>query len=766
MAARKDQNLLEQALRATQAPGRPAQARLASLLRLATRTLGLSSATLYLPNLQSDALTRRYSTLLPSSASDCLLPFGDDCRGIAPRAAAHRSPVYGTAAQLHSDEPFQAEEAAFFALPLAFEDRIGGVFSVGSFTAIPAAVARSCQQLSPVLCLLLSTLAAEERAARERRSLSLVSSLAELLNSEEPPRVLLPKVLKHCTAGGLALCAVIRLSEGNQEKPRLYRNCRSEAAAVQPELLSSEQILAPQAMAGPATIELPLRLLAPAYRAVSIPLGCGSRILGAVTFFGGRELELPDRRELAHTVARLLSNALGEAICSQRIMSFASDNDKKLKELSLLYRMSNTMLSTIRLNKLIHLTLTALTAGPAPFFDRATLFLTNQRTGVLLGMLGVTRETSPPLSFRQGGDDILAGRWDISDKDMSAQRESAFCREVLAMRLRLDGAPSVAVQSVLEKRLIHVPGEVGKGVLGGRNPAMAASPLIAHGRAVGAVMVDNALTRTPISQEDLRFLQLFTNQAGMAIENSMLFNKLEDANRLLSEAQENLLQKERLAAIGEMAAGIAHELKGPLVSIGGFAGRLKRKLANESQEWQNANLIVHEVRRLEGVLSEILAFSKKSTICYSRCNVGDIVKETLTVVGPPLEEKRIAVNVKLPRKELALLGDAQQLKQVFINIILNSLDAMKNGGKLVIEASTCDLDGKDGVCVKIVDTGGGIPLEAMNSIFTPFYTTKQTGTGLGLPIANRIVTSHGGKIQFTNTPGKGVEFRIILPMHP
>ena len=103
-----------------------------------------------------------------------------------------------------------------------------------------------------------------------------------------------------------------------------------------------------------------------------------------------------------------------------------------------------------------------------------------------------------------------------------------------------------------------------------------ASPLIAHGKVVGAVLVDNALTKAPMAPEDLRFLQLFTNQAGMAIENSMLYQKIEDANLQLSEAQEHLLQKERLAAIGEMAAGIAHELKGPLVSIGGFAARLSK----------------------------------------------------------------------------------------------------------------------------------------------------------------------------------------------
>ena len=278
-------------------------------------------------------------------------------------------------------------------------------------------------------------------------------------------------------------------------------------------------------------------------------------------------------------------------------------------------------------------------------------------------------------------------------------------------------------------------------------------------------MDDNALSKSPIGHEDLRFLQLFANQAGMAIENSMLFHKLEDTNRQLNEAQESLLQKERLAAIGEMAAGIAHELKGPLVSIGGFAGRLSKKLAGDSPEWGHADLIVREVQRLEGILSEILLFSKKATICYARCSIADIVKDTLAVVGPPLEEKQIAVSIRWPRKELALLGDAQQLKQVFINIILNALDAMGSGGKLIIQVSTGELEGKEAVCVKIADTGGGIPLEAVSSIFTPFYTTKESGTGLGLPIANRIITNHGGKIQFTNTPGQGVEFRVILPKH-
>ena len=764
MAARKGQNLLEQALPIALASGRSHQARLNCLLRLAVRTQGLSSATIFLPDADLDALTQRFSSSLPLSDSNCLVPYGAGCSG---RAAVSLARECSSLDQLHVDEPFVPGENAFLALPVLDGKRLVAVLCLGSREAsMPREAAAGCQLLGPVFAVIVAGLAAAERAARGRCDLSLIASLAHLLNTPQSIDALLPKLLRLCTGSRLARCAVIRLSEGETKKQRLFRCCRKGDRAALPDMLQAESALSARVVLTTASCSETVSILDSTCHAFCTPLGCNGRTLGTMTFFGGRELLAPEQSELAETVTRLLSSALGEAISAQRILSFASENDKKLKELSLLYRMSNTMLSTIKLNKLIHLTLTALTSDPAPFFDRAMLFLSNERSGVLLGMLGVTRESSP-LHFHHG-EDILSSRWDITPGDMAAQRESEFCREVLGMRLKLDDASNVASQAVLEKRLIHIPGDTnpqGDETHLGRGPALAASPLLAHGQAVGAVMVDNALSGAPISQEDLRSLQLFTNQAGMAIENSMLFHKLEDANRQLGEAQENLLQKERLAAIGEMAAGIAHELKGPLVSIGGFAGRLTKKLYHDSPEWGHADLIVREVQRLEGILSEILLLSKKPTLCYARCSISEIVKDSLAVVGPPLEEKQITVSIKWPRKELALLGDGQQLKQVFINIILNALDAMVNGGKLIIQVSTGELDGKQAVCVKISDTGGGIPIEALSSIFTPFYTTKVSGTGLGLPIANRIITNHGGKIQVTNTPGKGVEFRVLLPKH-
>ena len=767
MAARNGQNLLEEALRIAQASFRSHPARLSALLALAARTLGLSSATIFLPDANLDALSNRFSTTLPLSSHHCLIPYGEGCAG---RAASTRARTPAPLDALHGDEPICADDREFLALPVLDGKRLVAVLSVGNAQGpLPEAASRALRPLLSVFGLVVAGLVAARRAERDRRDLSLLSSLGKLLNRPQAPEALLPPILSLCTGSGLALCAMIRLGEEDADKPLIFSNYLREARAELPTMRRMEELLSERVLAGAGTCgETPAEPAAFRH-AICSPLGMSDTPLGTFTLFGGLGLLAPEESELAETVARLVSCALAEAICSERVSSFTTGNDKKLKELSLLYRMSNTMLSTIKLNKLIHLTLTALTSGPTPFFDRAMLFLANERSGVLLGMLGVTSETSHPLSTPLGGgDDLLSSHWNISEEEMAAQRESDFSRKVQGKRLELNAALNIASQAVLEKRLIYVPDKADiewDELHPRRGTAYAASPLIAHGQVVGVVMVDNALTRAAITQEDLRFLQLFTNQAGMAIENSMLYNKVEDANRQLSEAQENLLQKERLAAIGEMAAGIAHELKGPLVSIGGFAGRLTRKLTQGSNEWEHADLIVREVLRLETILSEILLLSKKATICYARCNMANVVQESLAVVAPPLEEKQIIVTTRFPRRKLEFLGDCQQMKQVFINIFLNAIDAMGSGGKLTIQVSASDLDGKDAVCVKITDTGGGIPLEALSSIFTPFYTTKESGTGLGLPIANRIITNHGGKIHIVNTPGQGVEFKVILPKH-
>jgi len=440
---------------------------------------------------------------------------------------------------------------------------------------------------------------------------------------------------------------------------------------------------------------------------------------------------------------------------------------KQVTELTLLYQFSNTMLSTIRLNKLTHLILTALTSDMLMLFDRALLFLTNEKSGVLQGMLGVTRDTADGLLII-GGEDALSSRWDISEEVIARQRASDFCSLVRATRIDMNKDCPVVKRVIFEQSICLIE-DAGchqcstcsfikrLGAI-----SFAAAPLVAEGKSLGIIVVDNPQSVTLITRDDLHFLKLFANQAGMAIENSMLYNRIEEAHSSLSEARERLVHGERLAAIGEMAANLVHELKNPLITIGGFAGRLLKGLPDDSREHNYADTIVKEVCRLEKMLADILAFSRKPTICYNNCDLGQILQDCFSSCATTLEDQDIRLSSNIDDNHWQLLGDAHQLKQVFLNLILNACEVMPDGGHIHVHTETLPQD-KSAVMIRVTDTGGGIPPDILSQIFNPFFTTKRHGTGLGLAIVNRILLNHNGRIEATNE-GSGAAFTITLPL--
>jgi len=441
---------------------------------------------------------------------------------------------------------------------------------------------------------------------------------------------------------------------------------------------------------------------------------------------------------------------------------------QQLNELTLLYRFSNTMLSTIRLNKLTHLILTALTSGTSPLFERAMLFLRNEKTGVLQGMLGVTADTAEGLIVAGGDETSLSSHWDISDEIILRQRASDFCARVRATRIEPDEGCHVIKQVVVENRLFHIEDADCEECTACTFikhfdvTAFAAVPLVARDKILGIVVVDNPVSCKGISQDALHFLQLFANQAGMAIENSMLYNRIEEAHANLRDARERLIHGERLAAIGEMAANLVHELKNPLITIGGFAGRLLKSLPNACREYHYAVTIFKEVGHLEKMLADILAFSRKPTICYCRCDLEETLKECFDNCALTLEDRGISLTADFGEGPWPILGDAQQLKQVFLNLLLNACEVMPDGGVIDIAVSKARSD-INAVMVSIKDTGGGIPSDMLSKIFNPFFTTKRHGTGLGLAIVNRILVNHNGSIEAANQ-GDGAVFTVTLPL--
>lgn len=439
--------------------------------------------------------------------------------------------------------------------------------------------------------------------------------------------------------------------------------------------------------------------------------------------------------------------------------------------LSLLSLFSSTLLSTNRLNKLLHLILSAMVHPDACLFGRAMLFLHNEKTDVLQGMLGVTQADSLGLSVvGSDPDNPLTGHWDLDDGQMAHQWQSQYCVAVRSMRIDLHDAGCLVVARALQERQVchvkdtecHHCKECGFIKRFGIN-SFAAAPLVSRNRILGVVIVDTPDHHGTITGEQLHLLQLFAGQAGMAIENSQLYRNLEEAHAELRENRQLLVHSAHLAAIGEMAASISHELKSPLITIGGFAARLSRTLPPATPNRQYLDTIINEAHRLERMLADILAYSRKPTICYSRCDLRGVIQECLDDYAGAFEDHGIQLQTSLPPGYWEVLGDAHQLKQIFINLLVNAQEAMRQGGILKITLTEAEQADKAFARVCVEDTGGGISEDALTKVFTPFFTTKHHGTGLGLPIVHRIVQNHGGTLHVANSTS-GALFTVMLPL--
>jgi signal transduction histidine kinase len=225
----------------------------------------------------------------------------------------------------------------------------------------------------------------------------------------------------------------------------------------------------------------------------------------------------------------------------------------------------------------------------------------------------------------------------------------------------------------------------------------------------------------------------------------------------LKNLQNKLTISEKMAALGEVAAKVAHEIRNPLVSIGGFAKRLEKKLDGNLKEY--AEIIVKEVARLEGILKEILGFVKEVRLAKESVDLNQLADEVIRLMASDIEE-RGAVLRKDYREIPRIFVDPNRLKEAIVNIIANAVQAISGAGMILLRTYLHERE----AVLEISDTGKGIPDEDLSSIFNPFFTTKSTGTGLGLAITHRIVQEHNGRIEVASAVGKGTVFKVYLPI--
>jgi signal transduction histidine kinase len=259
-------------------------------------------------------------------------------------------------------------------------------------------------------------------------------------------------------------------------------------------------------------------------------------------------------------------------------------------------------------------------------------------------------------------------------------------------------------------------------------------------------------------------LAMVRSDDGTVIGAAMFFKDLTRVEQL--EERERL--RDRLAALGEMAAAIAHEVKNPLAGIEVMAGLLRRKIPDAPEAQAVLTDIINEAKMANAIVQEVLDFVRPIRLQVEHTAVATAVQGAIHLAETKAPRGGVAVDVNLPVGLPQIQADEHQLTQVFTNLLINAYEAMHGSGRVMIRATTLRLedggDGREAVRVEIKDDGPGMPPDVADRIFSPFFTTKAQGSGLGLAIVRKIVDAHDGKIDLETAPGAGTTIRVTLPV--
>jgi signal transduction histidine kinase/DNA-binding response OmpR family regulator len=286
-------------------------------------------------------------------------------------------------------------------------------------------------------------------------------------------------------------------------------------------------------------------------------------------------------------------------------------------------------------------------------------------------------------------------------------------------------------------------------------------PLLIKDEVEGAIQVVNKQSGQFDQNDTALFLSIAASVAA-AIENSRLYSEVADFARELEHSQAQLIQAEKMAAVGRLAASIAHEINNPLQAIHNSLHLTLRPNLPAEKQARYLAMAQEEVERLIDIVRRLLEFYRPSRGQRSIADINDVVNNVLALTNKRLQHGRIAVETQMASDLPLLRVVPDQLAQVFLNIVINAVEAMPEGGRLTIRTQAA----RESEWVQIIftDDGPGMDQETKASIFEPFFTTKHTGTGLGLAISYGIIERHGGQIQVDSTPGHGSSFAVRLPV--
>ena len=293
--------------------------------------------------------------------------------------------------------------------------------------------------------------------------------------------------------------------------------------------------------------------------------------------------------------------------------------------------------------------------------------------------------------------------------------------------------------------------------------SLIAIPLWSSNTMMAILSVVNKKGGDVFDKQDLRLFTVFSNLAGSALQNAFLYDDLKHKISELGSTQQQLVHSTKMAAIGELAANVAHEINNPLTSVLGYTSHLLKTLDVPEESRKKLRMMEQETLRVRKIIRNLLDFSRQRA---SRMQPGDLLqplRETVTLLRGAADGAAVRIIEDYQESPVIVSMDHDEIKQVFINLMNNALHAMPLGGELRVRVDA----GRDNeIWVEFSDTGQGIPREHLGKIFEPFFSTKGNGdgTGLGLSISYRIIQNHGGGIEVKSEVGRGSLFRVVLPL--
>jgi signal transduction histidine kinase len=273
------------------------------------------------------------------------------------------------------------------------------------------------------------------------------------------------------------------------------------------------------------------------------------------------------------------------------------------------------------------------------------------------------------------------------------------------------------------------------------------------------INLSHKFTKDIYSREDIELLSTLANQTAIAIENARLYEDLKRSKSYIRRA-------DRLASLGTLTAGLAHEIRNPLVAIKTFTHLLPERIDDQEFRDKFLHIASGEVDRISSLVTELLDFARTSDPKLEMENINIILDGMILLVSTEANKKQINVIKTYDSNLPSVQIDREQMKQVFLNILLNAIEATPEKGKIIVGTRAfLKPGGEPYVQIEFTDTGSGIPQDQVEEIFNPFFTTKTTGSGLGLSISNQIVQDHKGYIDVESQVGKGSSFFINLPVN-